>query len=61
MERFKYNMYALKCRLVELGGDLLILILASIMWSLIYAIYFSSGLKIMVHLDTEWEDQMVWQ
>jgi len=61
VDRFKYNMYLLKCWLVDKAGDILVLILAIIIWTALYGIYYSSGLKIMVHLDTEWEEQMVWQ
>lgn len=58
---FKYNLEVWQQYAGNALGDMLVLILAIIIWSALYGIYYSSGLKIMVHLDTEWEEQMVWQ
>lgn len=41
-------------------GDAMVLILASLIWTVIYVIYFMCGVKIMVAKEFTWEEQMNW-
>ena len=62
--KFRFSIRTRIMSRLQWFGDVLdataILILASIAWLLLYSIYFTSGLKIVVHKDTEWKEQMEW-
>jgi len=53
-------MYAIKWTGNQLA-DVPILILAGSAWLLLYTIYFTSGIKVLVHKDIEWKEQMEWK